>query len=239
VIFAGDSAHIVSPFGARGGNGGIQDVDNLAWKLALVLKGEAPETLVATYEEERVFGADENILNSARATSFMTPKSRMERLFRDSVLSLAGRHDFARRMVNSGRLSKPCSLAGFSLQSEAEGEGGVAPGEAMPDAPVGGGKGDWLLNHFGGRFALLAVGTELPDETPAGVERVVLTTDPARRRGNADTVLFDTDRMATARYGAGMVYLVRPDQHIAARFREVPPGGITAALARAKGGMLA
>ena len=39
VIFAGDSAHIVSPFGARGGNGGVQDVDGLGWRLALALQG--------------------------------------------------------------------------------------------------------------------------------------------------------------------------------------------------------
>jgi len=83
VVFAGDSAHIVSPFGARGGNGGIQDVDNLVWKLAAVVRGEAPASLIATYDEERIHGADENILNSARATGFMTPKSEMERIFRD------------------------------------------------------------------------------------------------------------------------------------------------------------
>ncbi|MDN5928224.1 MAG: FAD-dependent oxidoreductase [Hyphomicrobiales bacterium] len=233
VIFAGDSAHIVSPFGARGGNGGIQDVDNLAWKLALVLGGKAPESLIATYDEERVFGADENILNSARATSFMTPKSKMERLFRDSVLHLAGEHDFARRMVNSGRLSKPCSLAGFSLQSDAEGEGGIEPGAAMPDAPVTNAKGGWLLNRLGGGFAMMAVEAELPEETAAGVERIVITRDAARR---ADTILLDTEGLATARYGAGMVYLVRPDQHIAARFRDATPAKIATALARAKGG---
>jgi 3-(3-hydroxy-phenyl)propionate hydroxylase len=235
IIFAGDSAHIVSPFGARGGNGGIQDADNLAWKLALVLRGEAPDSLIATYDEERVFGADENSLNSARATAFMTPKSKMERLFRDSVLGLAGEHDFARRMVNSGRLSKPCSLAGFSLQSGAEGEGGIALGMAMPDAPVENGRGAWLLNHVGGRFALMAVEAELPDETPAGVERLVVTRDPARRRANADTILLDAEGLATARYGAGMIYLVRPDQHIAARFSDAAPEKIAAALARATG----
>jgi 3-(3-hydroxy-phenyl)propionate hydroxylase len=235
IVFAGDSAHIVSPFGARGGNGGIQDVDNLAWKLALVLKREALESLIATYDEERVFGADENILNSARATSFMTPKSKMERLFRDSVLHLAGEHDFARRLVNSGRLSKPCSLAGFSLQSGAEGEGGVMPGSAMPDAPVQNGRGGWLLNHVGGRFALMAVEAELPQETPPCVERIVVTHDPGRGGDNADTILLDTEGLVTARYGAGMVYLIRPDQHIAARFCDATPVKIGTAMARATG----
>ncbi|HVW56703.1 MAG TPA: FAD-dependent oxidoreductase, partial [Rhizobiaceae bacterium] len=124
--------------------------------------------------------------------------------------------------------------AGFSLQSDAEGEGGVAPGAAMPDAPVGNGKSGWLLNHVGGRFALMAVEAELPEETPEGVERIVVTRDPGRR-ANADTILLDTEGLATARYGIGMVYLVRPDQHIAARFRDAAPAKITAALARARG----
>jgi 3-(3-hydroxy-phenyl)propionate hydroxylase len=166
----------------------------------------------------------------------MTPKSKAERLFRDSVLGLAGEHDFARRMVNSGRLSKPCSLAGFSLQSNAEGESGITPGAAMPDAPVKNSEGSWLLNHLGGRFALMAVEAELPKETPEGVNRIVVTRDPGRRPANAETILLDREGLATARYGAGMVYLVRPDQHIAARFRDATPAKIAAALARATGG---
>ena len=50
VIFAGDAAHQMSPFGARGGNSGVQDADNLAWKLDLVLRGLAPEQLLDSYE---------------------------------------------------------------------------------------------------------------------------------------------------------------------------------------------
>ena len=46
IVFAGDSAHIVSPFGARGGNGGLQDVDALGWRLAAVLHGKA-EAVIA------------------------------------------------------------------------------------------------------------------------------------------------------------------------------------------------
>ena len=67
VIFAGDSAHQVSPFGARGANSGVQDTDNLGWKLDLVLKGLAEDSLLDSYATEREFGADENILNSSRA----------------------------------------------------------------------------------------------------------------------------------------------------------------------------
>jgi len=96
-IFAGDAAHVVSPFGARGANSGIQDADNLVWKLELVMKGLAPDRLLDSYDEERTFAADENLQNSTRSTDFITPKSGVSRTFRDAVLSLAKRHPFARR----------------------------------------------------------------------------------------------------------------------------------------------
>src|SRR5215213_3454619 len=107
VVFAGDSAHQVSPFGARGANSGIQDAENLAWKLALIVKGEAPESLIGTYDLERSAAADENIGHSTRSTDFIAPRSKQELRFRDSALSLARHAPFAKRVVNSGRLSMP------------------------------------------------------------------------------------------------------------------------------------
>src|SRR5581483_6435418 len=101
VLFAGDAAHLVSPFGARGANSGMQDADNLAWKLVMVLRGLAPQRLLDTYDAERIPAADENILHSTRATDFITPKSNVSRVFRDAVLDLARQHAFARRLVNS------------------------------------------------------------------------------------------------------------------------------------------
>ncbi|TKT80949.1 FAD-dependent oxidoreductase [Aquamicrobium sp. LC103] len=235
VIFAGDSAHVVSPFGARGGNGGIQDVDNLIWKLAMVVKGEAPSSLISTYDEERVRGAEENIVNSARATSFMTPKTEMERIFRDGVLRLAGAHEFARRLVNSGRLSRACSLAGLSLQSAEIEASGVPVGAAMPDAPVEDGEAGWLLEHVGKRFAVMAVGVDLPGGLPEDVDRIFVTGDRARRAEGA-TTLIDAQGLVTQRYGAGMIYLLRPDQHVAARFADPAGKEVAAAYRRAIGG---
>lgn len=233
VIFAGDSAHIVSPFGARGGNGGIQDVDNLIWKLSMVIRGDAPESLVATYDEERIHAADENILNSSRATCFMTPKTQMERVFRDSVLQLAGEHDFARRLVNSGRLSRPCSLAGLSLQTPAQGEG-LNPGMAMLDAPVRGPQGDWLLSHVGGEFAVVAVDAPLPVGLPEKLRTMIVSSGSAPATDDAMPVL-DHQGLVFERYGSGNVYLVRPDQHIAACFTSPTADAIAGAYARAAG----
>ncbi len=243
IVFLGDSAHVVSPFGARGGNGGIQDVDNLCWKLARVVQGRAPESLIATYGEERGHGADENILHSARTTSFMSPKTAVDRLFRDAVLDLAPHAPFARTMVNAGRLSRPCSLAGLSLQTvETAGWEGPGPGMACPDAPVvsAGGDPSWLLNHLGGEFTLLCfVDREAPLRALPrfGSEtRIVAVADRPMAAAGV-SVLVDRDGLAKARYAAepGTTYLVRPDQHVAARFRRFDADEIRTALARAGG----
>jgi 3-(3-hydroxy-phenyl)propionate hydroxylase len=116
VLFVGDAAHQVSPFGARGANSGIQDTDNLCWKLKLVLDGKAPDSLLDSYSSERVFAADENLLNSTRSTDFITPKSKTSLTFRNAVLNLAREHAFARALVNSGRLSVPAYLTDSQAQ---------------------------------------------------------------------------------------------------------------------------
>lgn len=227
VLFVGDSAHVVSPFGARGGNGGIQDVDNLGWKLAAVLQGTAPATLVETYNEERTHGSAENILNSSRATNFMTPKSPIEALFRDEVLNLASAHPFARKLINSGRLSKPCSLAGKSLQTP--GEAPLKPGMPVLDAPLMGPNGaTWLLSEAKGTFTLLGFGqTQLPQIN--GVARLGID-------GTHDYPCFeDTQGHATERYGTAHVYLIRPDGHICAVFDTADTAAIQTALDRAWG----
>jgi 3-(3-hydroxy-phenyl)propionate hydroxylase len=245
VVFVGDSAHVVSPFGARGGNGGIQDVDNLSWKLARVLQGRAPESLIGTYDSERGHGADENILNSSRTTNFMSPRSKTERLFRDAVLDLAPHAPFARVLVNAGRLSRPCSLAGSGLQSgEPDGWEGPAPGTACPDAPVTATDGgpSWLLNHLGGEFTLLCFvedAASLASLAAGGFPsqaRIVAVADRPIAAGGV-SALVDADGVAMARYAArpGTTYLIRPDQHVAARFRRFDTGAIRTALARAGG----
>ncbi len=125
VLFAGDAAHGVSPFGARGANSGVQDADNLGWKLAAVLREEAPDRLLDSYADEREYAADENIPHSTRATDFITPKSEVSRLFRDAVLALAKEHAFARSLVTAGacrcrpRSTAPRSTRRMSMPSPA------------------------------------------------------------------------------------------------------------------------
>src|ERR1700759_279203 len=107
VIFAGDAAHQVSPFGARGANSGLEDAENLGWKLDRVLRKVSPASLLETYHTERSAAADENIRESTRSTDFMAPVSRQEARLRKAVLALACETEFGKRMINGGRLSVP------------------------------------------------------------------------------------------------------------------------------------
>jgi 3-(3-hydroxy-phenyl)propionate hydroxylase len=105
VFFAGDAAHVMSPFGARGGNSGVQDADNLGWKLALVLQSRANDALLDNYHHERREAAQVNITATARTNRFLTPRSRAEHGLRNAVIDLARSQPFARALVNTGRLS--------------------------------------------------------------------------------------------------------------------------------------
>jgi len=238
VLFAGDSAHGVSPFGARGANSGVQDADNLAWKLAAVVQGQAPDALLDSYASEREYAADENIRNSTRATDFITPKSEVSRLFRDAVLELTRRHAFARTLVNSGRLSVPSVLRDSPLNTpDADAfSGAMVPGAAAADAPVvhADGSTGWLLRecHVAQFTALVFGQGEAAERSLAELRasdrplHVVRMEDGARG-----------SELAAQRYDArpGTVYLLRPDQHVCARWRAPSAAQVRGAVDRALG----
>ena len=228
VLFAGDSAHQVSPFGARGANTGVQDIDNLSWKLAAVLAGQAPEALIDSYHEERAFAADDNILNSTRSTDFITPKNAASKRFRNAVLDLSERADFAKPLVNSGRLSTPTPYVASSLNTADTGAwaGRMAPGTVCADAPLEEG---WFLHRIGRGFTLIDFGDQAVPVQAMG------QTVPVLRLGRD---LKDKDGLLRARYDGqpGTVYLIRPDQHVAARWRQFDPSAVAAAITTAMGG---
>ncbi|MEP1538745.1 MAG: FAD-dependent oxidoreductase [Paracoccaceae bacterium] len=229
VLFAGDSAHQVSPFGARGANSGVQDTDNLAWKLDLVVKGLAPDSLLDSYSEERVHGADENILNSTRATDFLTPKSETSKTFRNAVLELAQNHAFARPLVNSGRLSVPCVYDELSLNGAdvLNGPERSRVGSACPDARLSDG---FLLNKLQGDFTVLAINTAAPEITDVnGIAIKAVALDTARDDPHGDVAaryLGDADKG---------IYLIRPDQHVVARWADANTENIETAVRIATG----
>ena len=240
VLFAGDAAHQVSPFGARGANSGVQDIDNLVWKLGLVLDGSAPEALIDTYHEERAYAADDNLRQSTRSTDFITPKSRASLRYRDAVLSLAKTEAFARPLVNSGRLSTPTPYLHSSLNTadecaqtstELSGQnsafsGRMLPGTNCADAPiVRHGKSAWWLPMLGQGFAVLHFGpAPAKSLTVGGIEAPVWAV--------GSDFSEDADGTLSQRYDGqpGTTYLIRPDQHVVARWRTFDTSKVSAAI---------
>ncbi|WP_299390871.1 FAD-dependent oxidoreductase [Pelagibius sp.] len=248
IFFIGDSAHQVSPFGARGGNGGLQDGDNLCWKLAAVLKGEAPERLLDSYDAERIPAADENILNSTRSTDFITPKTAISQLFRDATLELAAEHPFARPLVNSGRLSRPAILEGSPLLTASEGRQppGLPVGAPCADAPlIRGNEKAWLLQLLAGGFVGLhyqdgddaAAGSSSESDRLAEAWpqlRVLAIRAPGAAVAGSEAAWVDSEGLFAERYGArpGAFYLVRPDQHLAGRWSALRADSVGKAMAK-------
>lgn len=254
VLFAGDSAHGVSPFGARGANSGVQDADNLAWKLRLVVNGDAPPALLDTYASEREYAADENILNSTRATDFITPKSAVSRLFRDATLKLAKDCVFARRLVNSGRLSVPAVLSQSPLNTPDDPAHAfscaMVPGAVCADAPVAvDGKNAWFLHQISsGQFTgvyFCELQEDIGETTKrlaalanlsVGVRPLIVAPRGMTLPMTAEIeVVEDVEGIVTARFDArpGTFYLLRPDQHVCARWRALDVALVSAAVNRA------
>jgi 3-(3-hydroxy-phenyl)propionate hydroxylase len=231
VIFIGDAAHQVSPFGARGANSGIQDAENLAWKLAAHLRGEGRSALIDSYEVERIQAADENIGHSTRSTEFMSPHSNAELRLRDAVLALAPKAEFARRMVNSGRLSLPTIYdTPLSSADGASFAGTARLGAPLPDAPLA--RRDETPVHLleclrGGFQAIYVNGADTNGSRPPPIDGIPMTI--------IGEDVFDREGLFARRLDAtpGSTYLVRPDQHLCARWRTFDGGAVASARRRA------
>jgi 3-(3-hydroxy-phenyl)propionate hydroxylase len=199
------------------------------------MRGLAPEALLDSYDAERVAAADENLRNSTRSTDFITPKSAVSRTFRDAVLSLARRHAFARTLVNSGRLSVPAVLAQSPLNTpdDERFEGRMVPGAVAADAPVDGPRGGWLLEHLGREFTLLTFGGTVDRAAAAWLASRPTPVQVVQVGGPGG--LRDVEGLAASRYDAraGTCYLLRPDQHVCARWRGFDRAKVEGALSRA------
>ena len=215
VIFAGDAAHLVAPFGARGGNGGIQDADNLGWKLALHLQGHAGEALVDSYCRERRHAALDNIRQARRSSRFVFPADHAAVLpWRDAIIALAPTHALAARMINTGRLSAPCVYGESALVRA----GHMSAGAALPNvllSPGGAGapSGATLHGLLGPWFTALVMADRVPDRRAVQDQHPLLKWVPIAAHCDA------AGRQAVARQlgtdaDDGSVWLIRPDQHV-------------------------
>jgi len=224
--------------------------------LKLVLAGKAPDRLLDTYDDERGYAANENIQCSTRATDFITPKNDVSRMFRDATLKLSKDYAFARRLVNSGRLSLTTTLSDSPLNTP-DGDtfaGEMAPGAASADAPVmTRSNAGWFLAQIGGDFngvywsdGTLSADTNRSLGALASLARgaIPLTTIVVVPKGislsdspEGTVVVIDAEGLLRQRFDAGAdtLYLMRPDQHVCARWRRFDVDATRGALARATG----
>ncbi len=232
VFVAGDAAHLMSPFGARGLNSGAADAENLAWKLALVLRGEAPASLLDSYGEERRAAAVENLEVTDRTMRFMVPRGRLGRLARNAVLRGSLRIGAVRRWVNAGKLAQPFAYAGSSIVADGDppaaglaDHGDVAPDLAAERVGASRERVSRLREVIGDGFVLLLAGFTDAAAARAAAIRASRLSCPIRVRVvslDADRALRDVtvlraDPDAAAPYAAAgpRAWLIRPDGHLA------------------------
>lgn len=224
VLFLGDAAAQHAPWGARGGNRAIQDANNLAWKLALVLSGKVSYSLLMTYDFERQQAAREAVNIASQSALFIGPESEGQRLFRNAILELAKTQKWAQDLMNVGRLSTACTYRYSPLCIERPGEWDplksvrrslpAMPGAAAPDGVVVGNR--YLSEYLQGDFNVAwfgADGGNIDSDIPVSTFSV-----PSICRELWDT--YEVDER-------GATYVFRPDGHILARCR-----GIDASFAR-------
>ncbi|MVZ99617.1 pentachlorophenol monooxygenase [Actinomadura sp. LD22] len=239
-FLAGDAAHLYAPFGARGLNSGVQDAENLAWKIAFVRRGHGSAGLLASYDAERRAAALENLAVTTRTMEFLVPHTPAGRARRLAALEAALTDPGARARIDSGKLAEPYWYLDSPLTTPSGAAGGFprAPGAARPPVPgvlcpdgpcVVDGRATRLRRLFGTEFVALAAdeaGRARIQGSAGGVPVAVHALDAIDTTGAVRTAL---------EAGPGTVHLVRPDGHLAAVLPDPDPGAFTAALRRACG----
>jgi 3-(3-hydroxy-phenyl)propionate hydroxylase len=222
LFFMGDAAKVVSPFGARGGNTGIADADNLAWKLAAVIRGRAAPALLDSYHEERHEAARQNVLVTDRTARFLRPATPVEKTFRHAALSLARQHMFARQFVNTGRMAVANPYTHSSACDETGGQSVQNVALAWPDGSRG--EVNDLLRWADGRLLVLIFGTA----SPTALERLrslcetaplraVQVLGPDEPPGAMEYVRDPKGHLQGACHVFGHAWaLIRPDSYVAA-----------------------
>ncbi|HEY0488450.1 MAG TPA: FAD-dependent oxidoreductase [Telluria sp.] len=248
VMFAGDAAHLVPIFGVRGANSGIDDADNVSWKLAYVVKGLAGEALLDSYSSERVAAAHENLSYGTKSTEFMAPPSFAFELMRTAVLGLAEKHACVRSLINP-RQSSAITYSGSPLNvaDQDAWSAGPVPGAVLPECPLTVlAAGQESREHVTG---LLGTGltafcftddAKVPAQVAAfadtmSVKGIGLTVMPLAQERPLDATsncAWDHTGRLFAMYGAtpGSVYLVRPDGHVLGRWQAPDAGQLSAAV---------
>ncbi|MGI5320936.1 FAD-dependent oxidoreductase [Actinomadura nitritigenes] len=204
VLFAGDAAHILPVFGVRGLNSGIADSVNLAWKLALVARGLAPEALLDTYDWEQRDFYRQNRAYADHSTLYMTPDSDGTRLVRDASLSLA-LVDPELEFLADPSYSTPLDWSGGPLVTDDldAWDTGPASGGLVENLPIADG-GPHVNDVLGPWFTLLCVDAAGPVPSTGLLKSVRV--EPGGPLGRHLGGL------------QGSAYLLRPDRHVLRRW---------------------
>lgn len=221
IFLAGDAAHLTPPFAGQGMNAGLRDATNLAWKLAAMLKTEAPEALAPSYEAERRGPAEDMIRLAVAMGSIVMPGNAAGRHFRDLLLQALQPFPAVRDYLIQMRFKpRPRYQAGLLMAAQtAELEASLV-GEMIPQPVVTDGR---LLDaHLGAGFALLAVGAEAAAAFE-GLSRTTLAGLPLaqiRLSHRGSEGLRASDPMAARPFAThrGQILLIRPDRYCAAAF---------------------
>jgi 3-(3-hydroxy-phenyl)propionate hydroxylase len=237
VFFIGDTAKVVSPFGSRGGNTGIADADNLAWKLAAVLRGQAAPALLASYNQERLQAAKRNVQVTNRTARYLRAPEGIERLFRSASIGLAKHHAFARTLINTGRMAEANR---YDVSDVCQPEGGfMVPNAPLQFADHAGGSLADLLQWSQGRMLLLVFG-ELSRKEIAKLQSIsalasVYAVQVVSKK-NADVLEHVIDSNKTLRRACqsekAQWALIRPDAYLAGKGKAIN-GQLVKALATA------
>jgi 3-(3-hydroxy-phenyl)propionate hydroxylase len=231
------SAHIVPIFGVRGLNNGLADAENIGWKLALVLHGEADARLLDSYSPERRGATLDVFANATKSTRFMTPPTRGWRLAREAALSLSLKHEFPRGLANP-RQMQPYTYSESPLTPyagrDAEFAGGPPCGSVAPNARLN--DGSYLLDRAGDGMTAILFCEGQPTREQAALlaqlgridKRFVSALVTSSGASSEAKTVADGDGEIVRLFAAapGTLYLLRPDLHIAGRWKAVAPAEI-------------
>jgi len=243
VLLAGDCAHLMAPFGARGLNSGVADAENAAWKIAYVWRGWAPERLLETYHHERHAAARENLEVTGATMRFLVPHGEQERSRRAETLARAAADPAARLAVDSGRLSEPFWYVDSPLTTPSATRPFVGrpprgtlapagPGVVVCEAPISVAGASGRLRAIARDGFLLLVG--------AAVDPARVRAAAAEARGPVRILALDEiDGGGAVREGLAArpdeVWVIRPDAYVAAVLAAPGVADVAAALRRGRG----
>jgi 3-(3-hydroxy-phenyl)propionate hydroxylase len=228
ILFAGDAAHSFPPYGSRGMNSGIADADNLAWKIASLLKGHADESLLDTYHTERYAAAQENLRLTENTIKFMAPSTFPKRLLRNSTLALSVLFKGIRRRVDHGKMTEPFRYVDSPLINSSINNNYI--GQFTPDAPIFiDNKRSRLRKLLGQSFVFIYLGTiegliefskkaqQFNSNIPIRFITCIPKGDDVLNIPSPVEIIYYDDILffETLKSSDKSLYIIRPDSHIA------------------------